>query len=124
MCWKSTRWRMVPLYPVKVETGEIISRQGWLGYVGRMTKIASPTRISSPRPERFAAARASGRLRSSDQRQLRSDHRRGHGRDRSPQAVKRPFRALGEQQVTHAQPRNGKEEGGRGRNKAKPRSKR
>ena len=48
----SPRCRMVSLCPVKVETGEIISRQGRLGYIGRMTNTASPTRRT------IAAARA------------------------------------------------------------------
>jgi hypothetical protein len=48
--------------------------------------------------------------------------RRGRDSLRPPQAVKHPFRALGEQQVADSQPGNSQQEGGRGRNKAEPRS--
>src|SRR5215471_166152 len=50
--------------------------------------------------------------------------RRDRGLRGCPQAVERPFSALGKQQVAHGQPGNRQEEEGRWRNKAKPRPKR
>jgi hypothetical protein len=48
-------------------------------------------------PERRGADRASGGSRSFNQRQMRSHQGRGREAGRLPQAVERPFRALGEQ---------------------------
>ena len=58
-------------------------------------------------PERLLLTAHRG-SRSFEERQLRSYQGRGHGANRRPPSVKRPFRALGEQQVANGQPRDRK----------------
>jgi hypothetical protein len=55
---------------------------------------------------RERAVQGTGASRSLNQRQLRSHQGRGRDAGRLPQAIERPFRTLGEQQVAHGQPCN------------------